>query len=137
MLLIYDADCPICRRARTWLESHDPQRRLEYVPCDSAEQRSRAPQVSEKACREAMQLVMDDGRVFAGAEAIEQIAPVLPMPWRWIGVCYRLPGSRRLAPWVYAFIARHRMALSGMLPGHTCGADRACESHDGDHHERT
>jgi predicted DCC family thiol-disulfide oxidoreductase YuxK len=72
----------------------------------------RFPGVTAKACERAMQLVLPDGRVFAGAEAIARALvtrPVLGLPAR----LYFVPGLRQLADFLYRFVARNRFRIAG------------------------
>jgi predicted DCC family thiol-disulfide oxidoreductase YuxK len=63
---------------------------------------------------EAIHLVLPDGRVLAGHAAIPEILLHLN-GWRRLAALFRLPGMRRLAPVVYAWIARHRYQISCLL----------------------
>jgi len=46
---------------------------LEILPCRSAPRRARFPQVTDEQCLTAMQLVLPDGRVLAGADAMPEL----------------------------------------------------------------
>ncbi|MBI2432338.1 MAG: DUF393 domain-containing protein [Candidatus Hydrogenedentes bacterium] len=114
-LLIYDASCPVCRRAQSWIARRARPNCLDYVPCQSEARKARAPQVSEDECMRAMQLILPEGTIFAGADAFEHLLPLLRAPWRFLRAAFLIPGVRRIAPILYAFIARHRMSVSGLL----------------------
>lgn len=117
-VLIYDGDCSMCRASALWLLRRaiaGGSSELEIVPCQSPSRRSRFPQVSETACLEAMQLVLPDGRVMAGADAVPEILERIPR-WRWLAHFFGLPGVRPVARHVYAWIARNRMRLSCAPP---------------------
>ena len=64
----------------------------------------------------AMQLVLPDGRVLAGADAAPEILRRIPR-WRWIAALFALPGARGFARQMYAWIARNRMRLGCDLEG--------------------
>ena len=81
----------------------------------SADRRARFPQVDEAACLAAMQLVLPDGTVLSGADAVPELLRRIPR-WRWVAGVFALPGLRPLARRVYAWIARNRMQLSCRLP---------------------
>lgn len=114
--LIYDAECSMCRASALWL-----MRRalsggaLEILPCRSADRRERFPQVSEEACLTAMQLVLPDGRVLAGADAVPELLHRI-RGWGWLAAAFALPGVRPVARRVYAWVAENRMRLSCRLP---------------------
>ena len=115
--LIYDADCAMCRASALWI-----MRRamaggaLEILPCRSAPRRARFPGITDEACMAAMQLVLPDGNVLAGADAVPELLRRVPR-WRWVASLFTLPGMRLLARVVYARIASTRMRVS-------CAPDR-------------
>ncbi len=118
-VLVYDGDCSMCRASALWLLRRalaGGARSLEVLPCRSPARRRRFPQISDEACLSAMQLVLPDGRVLAGADAVPDILRRIPR-WRWLAGLFALPGARPLARRVYRWIADHRMGLSCRLPG--------------------
>jgi predicted DCC family thiol-disulfide oxidoreductase YuxK len=115
-VLIYDGLCPLCRGAVTWISRRTIRGRLEFLPCQAAERRARFPQIEERACLAAMQLVLPDGRVLAGVAAAPEILRRLRR-WRWLAAAFRLPGMGLVAPRAYAWIARHRYRISSLMGG--------------------
>jgi predicted DCC family thiol-disulfide oxidoreductase YuxK len=118
-VLIYDGDCAMCRASALWLMRRalgGGARDVEILPCRSADRRARFPQVDEAACLAAMQLVLPDGRVLSGADAVPELLRRIPR-WRWLARLFELPGMAPLARRVYAWVARNRMRLSCRLPG--------------------
>ena len=115
--LVYDAECAMCRASALWI-----MRRamaggaLEILPCRSAPRRARFPRITDAQCMTAMQLVLPDGRVLAGADAVPELLRRVPR-WRWVAGVFTLPGVRPLGRVVYAWIARNRMKIS-------CAIDR-------------
>jgi predicted DCC family thiol-disulfide oxidoreductase YuxK len=110
-VLLYDGDCPFCRR--------EAGRLLRWLPEGALQARSfREPGVLDAfpgldaaRCEKALQLVRADGRVFAGAEGVVQA-----LRHRRLGLAaraYYLPGLRQLANSVYAGVARRRFRLGG------------------------
>lgn len=117
-VLIYDGDCSLCRASALWLLRRalaGGARDVEILPCRSAERHARFPQVDEAACLAAMQLVLPDGRVLSGADAVPELLLRIPR-WGWLARVFAVPGLRPLARRVYAWIARNRMRLSCRLP---------------------
>ncbi len=116
-VLIYDGDCALCRSSALWIMRRalsGGASELEILPCRSAARRQRFPQVSEEICLGAMQLVLPDGRVLGGADAVPEILLRIPR-WRWLARMFALPGVRPVARRVYAWIAANRMRLSCAL----------------------
>jgi len=113
-VLIYDGECSMCRASALWLMRRalaGGARDLEILPCRSPVRRERYPFIADETCVAAMQLVLPDGRVLAGADAAPEILRRIPR-WRWIASFFALPGARAFARRVYAWIARNRMRLS-------------------------
>ncbi|MBI2528270.1 MAG: DUF393 domain-containing protein [Candidatus Rokubacteria bacterium] len=110
-VVIYDGACGLCRHSVDWLERRAVRGRFEFLPCQSPARRARFPRMEERACLEAMQLVLPDGRVLSGAAAIPEILCRL-RGWRWFAPVFRLPGVGLLAPPLYRWVARHRHRLS-------------------------
>lgn len=116
-VLIYDDECALCRGGALWvMRLALSTGRLEILPCRADERRERFPMVSEDACMTAMQLVLPDGRVLAGADAVPDLLRCV-RGLGWIAVLFGLPGMRPLARRVYAWIARNRLRISCSLGG--------------------
>ena len=111
-VLIYDAECAMCRASALWLMRLAMSRgELEILPCRSSPRRTRFPQISDEACMTAMQLVLPDGRTLAGADAVPELLRRI-RGLGWLATFFALPGVRGPARRVYAWIARNRMRLS-------------------------
>jgi predicted DCC family thiol-disulfide oxidoreductase YuxK len=116
-VLIYDGDCGMCRTSALWL-----MRRarvsdlLEILPCRSALRRARYPEIGDEVCLQAMQLVLPDGRVLAGADAVPELLRRL-RGWRWVASILGLPPVRPVTRWLYAWVAANRLKLSCSLKG--------------------
>jgi predicted DCC family thiol-disulfide oxidoreductase YuxK len=113
--LVYDAECAMCRASALWLMRRAMDGgRLEILPCRCAERRERYPQIADETCMTAMQLVLRDGRILAGADAVPELLRRIPH-WGWVAGLFSLPGVRPIARRVYAWIARNRMSISCTL----------------------
>lgn|SRR5262245_38774789 len=110
-VVIYDSACGLCRGGITWISKNAVRGALEFLPCQSAERRVRFPSIDESSCMSAIHVILPDGRVLAGADAVPEILGRLRR-WRWLTGLFRIPGARRFAPRVYQWVARHRYQLS-------------------------
>ena len=111
-VLIYDAECPVCRAAADWIRRNaEAPDTFELLPCRSEETRSRFPAIAEAACLQAMHLVLPDGTIFAGEEALPEIVR-RTRRYRQAAVLFRLPGAGILSRFLYRAFAdrRHRIA---------------------------
>jgi predicted DCC family thiol-disulfide oxidoreductase YuxK len=84
---------------------------LEILPCRSEPRRTRFPGIADAACLTAMQLILPDGRVLAGAAAVPELLRRI-RGLGWVAGVFALPGVRPLARRFYAWVARNRLRLS-------------------------
>lgn len=114
-VLIYDADCAMCRASALWIMRLALSAgALEILPCRSSTRRTRFPAIADEACLSAMQLVLPDGRILVGADAVPELLRRI-RGLRWLATLFALPGVRPVARRVYGWIARNRMRLSCSL----------------------
>lgn len=115
-VLIYDAECPMCRASALWVMRLALSRgALEILPCRSPVRAARFPTISEDACLTAMQLVLPDGRVLAGADAVPELLRRI-RGLGWLAGVFGLPGMRPIARRVYGWVARNRIRISCARP---------------------
>jgi predicted DCC family thiol-disulfide oxidoreductase YuxK len=108
-LLLFDGDCGFCRRWILRWKSLTGDR-VDYVPSQDAA--PRFPEIPPEDFRRSVQLVLPDGRVFSGAEAVFLSLSFAPR-LRWPLTAYRrVPGFAALAEVAYRTIARHRGSAS-------------------------
>jgi len=110
-VLIYDEDCPICRKAAQWVERNKRGDVLELLPCQAEAVRSRFPFMEETVCMKAMQLILPDGRVLPGEKALPEIISKLTR-YRWVAWLFRLPGSGLLSHAFYRWFAGRRYRIA-------------------------
>ena len=115
-VLVYDADCPVCRAAADWVRRNAAAPdAFEFLPCRSAETHSRFPTVTEAACLQAMHLVLQDGTILAGEKALPEILR-RTRRYRRAAVLFRLPGAGILSRFLYRVFARRRHRISRLFP---------------------
>jgi predicted DCC family thiol-disulfide oxidoreductase YuxK len=110
-LLVFDGDCGFCR---TWVTRwrRVVGERIAYEPFQAVS--ARFPNIPRARFRRAIQLIMPDGEVFEGAEAVFRtlaMASDRPRHRRWLEVYQRVPGARPVFEWGYLWVAEHRPVL--------------------------
>ncbi len=110
-LLLFDGDCGFCKRwVGRWKSLTGG--RVDYA--SSQEAGPRFPEISAEEFRRSVQLVLPDGRVFEGAEAVFVSLSFAPRR-KWLLAAYRgFPGFAPAAEAAYRVIARHRTAASAV-----------------------
>lgn len=111
--LIFDGECGFCRRSVELVRRWDRDQRLRYVPFQDESAVGRFG-IALPALAASMHLVLPDGRVFAGADAVPELGKLLPGK-RWWSWAFAVPGVRPAARRVYRRIAeRRRCAVRGL-----------------------
>jgi predicted DCC family thiol-disulfide oxidoreductase YuxK len=107
--LIYDGECGICQQAVAWLRRWDREHVLHFVPFQD-EAAVRAFGIELPALAAAMHLILPDGRVLAGADAVPELLRLFPGK-RWLAPLFWIPGVLPIARRVYARVAARRHCL--------------------------
>lgn len=84
MTVLYDARCPICRKARRWVERRRQLLPVRFIAAGSPLAASRFPDLDVASTLADVTVVTDDGAVLRGDRA-------------WIAVLWAVARTRRLA----------------------------------------
>jgi predicted DCC family thiol-disulfide oxidoreductase YuxK len=112
--LIYDGECGLCRQAVERLTRWDREHVLRFVPFQDGPGVARF-EIAPPALAAAMHLVLPDGRVYAGADAVPELLRLLPGK-RWLAPLFAIPGVLPVVRRGYAWIAARRHCLVRGLP---------------------
>ena len=106
-LLVYDNDCDFCRH---WIAQwqHVTGDRIDYAPFQ--EVAAEFPEISLSAFESSVQLILQNGTVLSGAEAVLRALNNGLFLWCY----YHLPGFPSVSEWFYRFVAQHRPFLSAL-----------------------
>ena len=106
-LLIYDNDCDFCRY---WIAQwqHITGDRIDYAP--SQEVAAEFPEIPLAAFENSVQLILQNGTVLSGAEAVFRALNNGLLLWCY----YHLPGFSNVSEWGYRFVAQHRPFFSAL-----------------------
>ncbi len=66
LTVLYDADCPFCRRAKAWLTAQQQLVRLDFVPANSPQARHKFPDLDHSRTMNVITVVGDRGEVYRG-----------------------------------------------------------------------
>ena len=84
LTVLYDEACPVCRRARRWVEGQRTYVPVDFVPAGSDEARCRFPALDHAATRREITVVGDDGATYRDEAA-------------WIVVLWAVASTRQIA----------------------------------------
>lgn len=108
LAILYDGNCELCRASITAIRSFDASGQIEALDLHGYENRARFEQVRLKDLLEEVHAVDDQGRVWRGARAINEILRRQPGLRGWLAYAWYLPGYAWLARWQYRRIATSR-----------------------------
>jgi len=116
VVLVFDADCPVCRAAADWVRRNAlASDTFEYLPCRAAETRSRFPAIAEAACLQAMHLILQDGTILVGEQALPELLR-RTRRYRRAAVLFRIPGAGILSRFLYRAFALRRHRIARLFP---------------------
>jgi predicted DCC family thiol-disulfide oxidoreductase YuxK len=121
VVIVYDAECDFCRSQMDRVRRWDRGGRCEYVAAQDPDLLDRFPQLRGTELADGLRVILPDGGVRCGADAVHAIAQRLPAV-RWLSPVYRLPGVGPLSRRAYAWIAANRHALGGRCDNGACNA---------------
>lgn len=115
--LLYDGECPFCRREVDWLKRRNRRLRLTFEDISQPEfDPSRYGLARDQVNRE-LHGVLADGTVVRGMAAVRAAYRAVGLGWLLAPTAW--PGIRQAADRCYAAFARHRIGL-GRLAGRRC-----------------
>ena len=116
-VLIYDKECPVCRKTIKWLRQNSRKGAFEMLPCQSDALKERYPTIEKATCMKAMQLVLPDGKVLSGEKAFPEILKRLKR-YSFAAEIFRFPGSDVISSAFYKWFADRRYHIANILfPG--------------------
>jgi predicted DCC family thiol-disulfide oxidoreductase YuxK len=109
--LVFDGDCQFCRRwIARWKNATGDA--VDYLPFQDRAMAGRFPEIPREHFAEAVHLILSDGSVCSGAEAVFRSLAEGGRQ-RWLLWLYRkVPGFADLSELLYEEVALHRTALS-------------------------
>ena len=110
-VVVFDGECPFCRKQVERIRAWSKDGSFEYVPRQTPDLAQRFPVLARQDFNTGMRLMLPEGGVAVGADAMYEIARRMP-GWRWVAWLYRIPGVNRIARAAYDWIARNRYRLA-------------------------
>ena len=122
--LLYDGQCPFCRREAQWLQRRSKDGRLAFeditVPGFDAARFG----LTQEQLMGVMHGVFPDGRIITKLAAFREAYRIIGLGW--LIAPTNWPGLRQFSNWGYEWFARNRVAIGKFFGGQKCPDDR-CE----------
>ncbi len=115
--LLYDGQCPFCRREVEWLKRRDRHDKLMAEDISSPNFHAETYGLSQTEVMAVMHGVLHDGRIVRRVEAIREAYRAVGLGWLVAPLSWPVVGW--LADKAYVVFARNRVAL-GRLFGRRC-----------------
>jgi predicted DCC family thiol-disulfide oxidoreductase YuxK len=109
--MVYDGDCNFCRLwIRRW--QYTIGDRADFLPFQDPRVTAQFSEIERKQFETAVQLIMPDGAVYSGAEAVFRSLALHPHQAWLMGWYEQSPMFVRFSDWSYRVVARHRTFFS-------------------------
>lgn len=115
--MLYDGECPLCRREARFLQRRDRHGRLAFEDISAPGFDAAAYSTTQAELMRVIHGVFPDGRMVRKMAVFREAYRAIG--WGWLLAPTAWPGLRWLADWGYEWFARHRMGL-GRLLGRPC-----------------
>jgi predicted DCC family thiol-disulfide oxidoreductase YuxK len=115
--LLYDGECPFCRREAQWLKRRDRAGRLVLEDISALGFDPSRYGLARQEVMDVLHGVLPDGRIVRGVEALRQAYQAIGLGW--LVAPTRLPVVRGALDRMYAAFARNRVGL-GRWFGRRC-----------------
>jgi predicted DCC family thiol-disulfide oxidoreductase YuxK len=125
--LLYDGQCPFCRREAYWLQRRDRHHRLMLEDISSPGFDPARYGVTQQEVMGVMHGVFPDGRIVRKVAAFREAYRVVGLGWLLAPTGW--PGLRWIADRFYEWFARHRAALGRFFGGTVCGSGTCAVPH--------
>ena len=119
-VLLYDADCGLCRWSVAKLLAWDRQKLLRPLPLQDPEADALLADMEPDRRMVSWHLVSPDGQVYSAGSAVPVLLRLLPRGQPLAALAAAFP---RLTDKAYRWVARNRHALSGKLRMESCAIE--------------
>ena len=77
-LLIYDDECPLCKRFKQALELMDTKGIIDFKEVADRSIYIEYPNLNQRKCEEVIHMIGEKGRIFRGGEVINELVGLFP-----------------------------------------------------------
>lgn len=113
-VLIYDGNCPICRKTMAWIKENADEDTFEMLTCQSEQVEKRFPFIESEDCMNAMQLILPDGKHLVGEKAMPEILKRMNR-YGSAARLFHLPGADLISRRFYRWFADNRYQIAKVL----------------------
>ena len=118
--LLYDGQCPFCRREAQWLQRRDRHGRLTFEDISAPGFDPSRYGVTQAEVMGVMHGVFPDGRIVRKVAAFREAYRVVGLGWLLAPTGW--PGLRWIADRFYEWFARNRAAIGRFFGGPACAS---------------
>jgi len=111
--LIYDGECPICSDTAKWIKNKEDKGAFKMISCQSKILESEFPDITHSDCMRALHIVLRDGTVLVGEQALPEIFKRLKH-YRYVDVALRNPVIKMFVRFFYRSFAKFRYRIADL-----------------------
>jgi len=107
-ILLYDGQCPFCRKSVQILKGMDFLKTLTYVDLHEVRDfKALHPQLTKELVLSQLYLLEPNGKMYGGFDVFRRVCFLMPILYPAILILY-FPGMKWIGPFVYRLIAKNR-----------------------------
>ncbi|MFZ0828309.1 MAG: DUF393 domain-containing protein [Verrucomicrobiia bacterium] len=116
--LLYDGQCPMCRREAQWLRRRNRDGHLAFEDISAPGFDPSRYGITQAEVMGVMHGVFPDGRIVRKVEVFREAYRAIGLGWLLAPTGW--PGLRWIADWGYRWFARNRISIGRFLGGGSC-----------------
>lgn len=105
-IILYDANCNLCKASVRFLTKHDAKHRLSYIALDSAESRAALKNVGVNFVQKNTVYLISDNTAYIKSTAVLKALSMLSFPVNVLSIFIIVP--RFIRDYFYGLVARNR-----------------------------
>lgn len=120
--LLYDGECPFCKREITWMQRHNSAGKLAFEDIAAPGFDAARYGLTQSEVMRIIHGVLPDGRIIKKVEVFQEAYTLLGFGW--LVAPTRWPVFKQLCSLVYTLFARYRVPLGNFFGRQKCAQNR-------------
>ncbi|MDA0837227.1 MAG: DUF393 domain-containing protein [Planctomycetota bacterium] len=113
--ILYDGDCPFCKREAAWLQRLDKKKKLEFKDIARPDFNPSDYGLTHERVQTSIHGILPDGSMIHGVAVFRSAYKAIGLGWLLAPTGW--PGLRKVSDAAYTFFAKNRIRLGNLFSG--------------------